>query len=341
MPNIFQQFLNQVGSGYKEADKRLGGWLPGGGTASPVTARFQRALAEPRSQLLPAAKPFTRIAGANPLSPAINSKTGQITPEASEMLRQMGISTTVTQNINETNPIAILGQHLGYIGAAHANPLKNQIYLPGGMNNLTVLAHEAGHLDKKRRADNRPIFEGILGQAIDTPATLIKKITGGEFSPLAQPLAPFRLAGGLATALSDAKEEDYAERFAEDATKSMLGEAVAHMPGDPKGGFLYPKLLYQRGRESFSEGVQDLLNPPIAKAAGNAVQFMQNQIQEALPKPPSLFEDVPNLRLQQMAIEADLDYRQELKENPNSLLLPRLQKIKEDYARATKARGLN
>ncbi len=37
MPNLFQNFLNQVTSGYKEADKRLGGWLPGGGTASPVT----------------------------------------------------------------------------------------------------------------------------------------------------------------------------------------------------------------------------------------------------------------------------------------------------------------
>ncbi len=41
MPNIFQQFLNQVGSGYKEADKRLGGWLPGGGTASPLTRAKQ------------------------------------------------------------------------------------------------------------------------------------------------------------------------------------------------------------------------------------------------------------------------------------------------------------
>jgi hypothetical protein len=41
MPNIFQNFLNQVTSGYKEADKRLGGWLPGGGTASPVTRAKQ------------------------------------------------------------------------------------------------------------------------------------------------------------------------------------------------------------------------------------------------------------------------------------------------------------
>lgn len=41
MPNLFQTFLNQVQSGYKEADKRLGGWLPGGGTAAPVTRVVQ------------------------------------------------------------------------------------------------------------------------------------------------------------------------------------------------------------------------------------------------------------------------------------------------------------
>ncbi len=34
---FFQNLLNRVGQSYKEADKRLGGWLPGGGTAAPVT----------------------------------------------------------------------------------------------------------------------------------------------------------------------------------------------------------------------------------------------------------------------------------------------------------------
>lgn len=55
MPNFFQQFLNQVSSGYKEADKRLGGWLPGGGTASPLTRSKQqgeRELAGKYNQML-------------------------------------------------------------------------------------------------------------------------------------------------------------------------------------------------------------------------------------------------------------------------------------------------
>lgn len=340
MPNLFQQFLNRVGSGYRKADKRLGGWLPGGGTASPLTSTLQRGLTEPRSKLLPSSKPYTQILGATVDSPALNAE-GQLTPQAANMLRQLGISANVTGNVKETNPIAILGEHFGYLGAAHANPLKNQIYLPSNFNNLTTLAHEAGHLDKNRRVNSRPIFEGILGQAIDAPAAAIKNLTGGELSPFSQTLAPFRIAGGLATALSDAKEEDYAERFASDVTEKMLGVPRTHMGGNSQQGFLYPKLLYQKGQESAAEGINDLINPPVAKAAVGAAQSFQNLIGEILPKQPSVFENVPDFRLQQMAVESDLDYQQELRENPNSPLLPRLKKIKEDYQRATQARGLN
>ena len=37
MHNLFESFLNKVNQKYKEADKVTGGWLPGGGTASPLT----------------------------------------------------------------------------------------------------------------------------------------------------------------------------------------------------------------------------------------------------------------------------------------------------------------
>lgn len=39
--DLFQRFLNTVQSGYRQADKNLGGWLPGGGTASPLTRAKQ------------------------------------------------------------------------------------------------------------------------------------------------------------------------------------------------------------------------------------------------------------------------------------------------------------
>jgi len=34
---LFQKFLNKINQGYKEADKRLGGLLPGGGTGNPLS----------------------------------------------------------------------------------------------------------------------------------------------------------------------------------------------------------------------------------------------------------------------------------------------------------------
>jgi hypothetical protein len=35
--DLFQNLLNKARQGYGQVDKQLGGWLPGGGTASPVT----------------------------------------------------------------------------------------------------------------------------------------------------------------------------------------------------------------------------------------------------------------------------------------------------------------
>lgn len=37
MSNLFEKFFNKVQQGYKEADKRLGGYLPGGGTGNPLS----------------------------------------------------------------------------------------------------------------------------------------------------------------------------------------------------------------------------------------------------------------------------------------------------------------
>jgi hypothetical protein len=39
--DIFQNLLNRVRGAYKEADRRSGGWLPGGGVASPLTRTTQ------------------------------------------------------------------------------------------------------------------------------------------------------------------------------------------------------------------------------------------------------------------------------------------------------------
>lgn len=92
--NPFQQLLNAVRSGYQKADERLGGWLPGGGVASPLTRAKQegeKQLAERikqrqseyvgqpgrfagQGQLLNAIRATTQ-AGTNPVSVALGDKT--------------------------------------------------------------------------------------------------------------------------------------------------------------------------------------------------------------------------------------------------------------------------
>lgn len=56
--NPFQQLLNAVRSGYKKADAAAGGWLPGGGTASP----FTRAKQEGEKQFKTGVKTFAGAA---------------------------------------------------------------------------------------------------------------------------------------------------------------------------------------------------------------------------------------------------------------------------------------
>jgi hypothetical protein len=88
--------FRMAGDAWKEADKRLGGWLPGGGTASPVTAASQRAQRDYNEKIrrriemrdAPAGTPgrfagegqvlnalrATTAAGANPIGLALNDE---------------------------------------------------------------------------------------------------------------------------------------------------------------------------------------------------------------------------------------------------------------------------
>lgn len=264
-------FFRKAGDLWHSADRATGGWLPGGGTASPLTRSVQnlnRFISKvPQAEVTPFAQKFNRIPGAEPDSPVWDYKTRSLTPEARSVLQQLGQNPDVTWDINKTNPVAKIGDFLGYPAATtgHANPLKNQIFLPLSTgSDLKTLIHEAGHLDTKQRLKGRPIYEGILGQAIDTPAAAVKAVTGGELSPFKGTLAPFRMAGGLLTGLSDAKEEDYAEKFTMDATKGMLGK-VASSSGSTNRSVpsYYAESLYGRGVESFREGLRDVIPDPV------------------------------------------------------------------------------
>lgn len=175
MPNLFQTFLNRVSQGYKEADKHLGGWLPGGGTASPVT----RAILPP--QVAPArSKELEKITGV---------KGRIIDPQKTPSL------------ISTIAPVFSAWGTNDY-----ANPLLGEI----GMSNykgtgqspqeVRTEVHELGHLnptDKKYYS-----YGGVAGRFLT-----------GVSEHLGKPM-PLQLAGGLALQYLDAPEEDRAERFA-------------------------------------------------------------------------------------------------------------------------------
>jgi len=276
------QVLGQAQRSYSALDRASGGWLPGGGTASPLTRsaqdvnRFVNTV--PQAQVKPFSQEFKNIQGATPNSPVWDYQTRTLTPQAKEVLRQLGQNPDVTWDLNKTNPVAQLGDKLGYSSGmtAHANPLKNQIFMPlSTTSDLKTLIHEAGHLNTSQRTGIRPPFEGIFGQILATPAAAIKEVTGGELSPFRPLLAPLRMAGGLLMAHSDAKEEDYAEKFTQDATRGMFGKSVNAEGGTGDFGFrnkpsAYAERLYSRGAASLSEGISDTV-PDLFKVIPGAV----------------------------------------------------------------------
>lgn len=328
---------------YQQADKALGGWLPGGGTANPLSKPARQLIETvtkpPIAELNPPEKPYTRLQNtkATPQSPALTPQ-GQLTPEAKQVLGQLGITANVTNKLSETNPLAQIGAELGYLNAAHANPFKNQIYIPNSnLNTLTTLAHEAGHLDRVRRKGGRPPLEGVFGQAINMPAAAVKQGTGGELSPFAQLLAPLRILGGGLTAYSDAHEEDHAEKYAHEAMNQMFGVDVpgaVGSAGNASTASQYSQNLHGDGLYSMGEGLMDLLIPAPVKALGALVSEVSKATAPKEKAGPALLNPgVSKQQMQMLLVEADVNLKYELQQNPNSRLIPRLRQIRDQYAK--------
>jgi hypothetical protein len=76
---LFQKFLNQVGRKYKEADKALGGWLPGGGVASPLSRAKQEGERRLAEQIKQKQQEYVgqpgRFAGQGPVLNAVRAVT--------------------------------------------------------------------------------------------------------------------------------------------------------------------------------------------------------------------------------------------------------------------------
>jgi hypothetical protein len=175
MPNPFEALLNAAGRNYQQADKVLGGWLPGGGTASPLTKTLFPPQPFPkRSEEL---KRITGIAGRFIDPEKTPSLVQRIAPSVSPMWGKQD----------------------------YANPILNEI----GMSNYTggripserkVEFHELGHLNPADK--NIFSYAGVLGRSLQGFNEQIGKL------PLID------VAAGLALQYGDAPEEDRAERFA-------------------------------------------------------------------------------------------------------------------------------
>lgn len=179
---LFERFLNQINQGYKQADKRLGGWLPGGGTASPLT----RAVFPP--QPFPQrSKELERITGV---------KGRFIDPDKTPSL--------VRQIAPIVSPL--------WGTADYANPLLNEVGMAGYAGGKTpqerrTEIHELGHLNSKDKGLYS--YFGVLGRSLQG----LSNQTGNP--PLLD------LASGLALQKADAPEEDRAERFARQYAKEL------------------------------------------------------------------------------------------------------------------------
>ena len=117
--DLFQSLLNKVGQTYKAADKATGGWLPGGGVASPLTRARQegeRKMAEQirrqagqyagqpgrlagQGQLLNAVRATTQ-AGTNPVSVALGDpsavkKVSEYYAQYPEMQNEFDLNTNM------------------------------------------------------------------------------------------------------------------------------------------------------------------------------------------------------------------------------------------------------
>lgn len=172
--DIFQNLLNTVRAKYKEADKATGGWLPGGGVASPLT----RAVFPPQ--------PFPKRA--EELSRITGVKARFIDPEKTPSV------------VRQVAPVVapMWGKQ------DYANPILNEVGITGYGGGRTPLErrtefHELGHLNPTDK--NIYSHLGVLGRSIQG----LSNQTGNL--PLVD------LGAGLALQYADAPEEDRAERF--------------------------------------------------------------------------------------------------------------------------------
>lgn len=169
------QALGQAQRAYSQLDQASGGWLPGGGVASPAT-----------KAIFPAQK-----------YPGRSKELERITGIKGRFVDPSENPTLVRRAAQVISP--------RWGDADYANPLLNEVGISNYKGGATpreryIEFHELGHLNPKDKGLYS--YFGVLGRGLQG----ISEKTG-NFPPLG-------LASGLALQYADAPEEDRAERFA-------------------------------------------------------------------------------------------------------------------------------
>jgi hypothetical protein len=176
------QKLGEAQRAYQQLDKSAGGWLPGGGVASPVT----KAIFPPQ--------PFPKRA--EELQRITGVKGRFIDPEKTpSLVRQIAPVVAPMWGTSD-----------------YANPLLNEVGMSGYSGGRTeqerrTEVHELGHLNPKDKGLYS--YFGVLGRSLQG----VSNQTGNL--PLVD------LAAGLAMQHADAPEEDRAERFTKQFAKKQ------------------------------------------------------------------------------------------------------------------------
>ena len=163
-----------AGDAYRDADRASGGFLPFGGTASPIT-----------KTVFPA-QPYPG--------------------RSKELEEQTGVKGRFVDLKRTPTVVSRIAPFVApqWGDSNYANPLIGQVGMQGYQGGATpeerkVEYHELGHLNPKDRAPYS--YFGGAGRALQG----ISDATGN--------LPPVDLAAGLAMSYADAQEEDRAERF--------------------------------------------------------------------------------------------------------------------------------
>jgi hypothetical protein len=218
------QALGQAQRAYSQLDQASGGWLPGGGIASPVT-----------KAIFPAQK-----------YPGRSKELERITGVKGRFVDPAENPTLVRRTASAISP--------RWGDADYANPLLNEIGMSNYKGGATpkerrIEFHELGHLNPKDKGLYS--YFGVLGRGLQG----ISEKTG-NFPPLG-------LAAGLALQHTDAPEEDRAERFANRFAKIGKYDMhdLYGMDVNDDGSSDYGNMLRREGKELADQSLNKMTDP--------------------------------------------------------------------------------